>query len=372
MKVLITGGHFSPAYSVIQELIHRGDEVVIVGRKHPFEGDKQSYSYEYRVSKEFKIPFVELSTGRLQRKFTRHTLISLMKFLKSFSSALSIIHSQNPDIVLTFGGYLALPVAVVARFKNIPIVTHEQTQGLGLSNGLIAKIADTVCISFASSQKKISGKHVVLTGNPIRPEIYAVQDKVAHPPALPVIYVTGGSTGSHSINMGIKEVLPELLQQFVIIHQTGENEFQDFENLTECRSLLAPELAKRYVIKKYIYPSEIGYIYKTADMVIGRSGANTVLELIACNKPSILIPLPHGQKGEQAQNAQLIESLGLGIMIEQHNLTAAILLDAIREMMKGLEKYNIAQDIIEKYIFNDAAHRIVHELTVQYEKKKKN
>lgn len=369
MKVLITGGHFSPAYSVIQELLKQKDEVVVVGRIHPFEGHTEAQSYEYRVSKELQVPFIELKTGRLQRRISLHTIPSLLRFVRGMLHAQKILRQTKPDVILTFGGYLALPIAVAAKLAGIPIVTHEQTQGLGLSNKLITKIADVVCVSFPSTKQIITHHNVVLTGNPLRENIFTVEERIDHPKNLPIIYITGGSTGSHAINMVIKDSLPKLLEKYVVIHQTGENDYKDFERLTEERATLSSELQNRYIPTKYVFPQQIGYIYKTASIIIGRSGANTILELIACNKPSILIPLPHGQKGEQLQNARLIKSIGLGEILEQKKLSSETLVTLVDKMLEGIEKYQVNKDIIEQYIFRNAAQNIVREITAQYEKK---
>lgn len=370
MKIVVTGGHFSPAYSVIEELLRRGSEVVIVGRKYPFEGDTASTSYEYRVSKEHSIPFREIQTGRLQRRMTWRSLVSLAKVPLGVLNARKILREENPDVVLTFGGYLALPIAISARMLNIPIVTHEQTQGLGLSNTLIAKIADTVCVSFTSTKEHITHTNVVITGNPMRKSIYTVDQKLSFPSNMPVLYITGGSTGSHAINRVVGSAVPQLLEKFVVIHQTGENEFNDYAYLEKVKKGLSPSLQERYVLQKFIYPSHIGYIYKKANIVIGRAGANTVLELIACNKPSILVPLPHGQTGEQLKNAQLIQDIGLGTLLTQDAFSAETLIQSVNTLMQDIEKYSVSQSIIDRYIYPDSAQRIVHELTVQYEKKK--
>ncbi len=370
MKVLLTGGHFSPAYSVIEELQKINAEVVIVGRRHPFEGDKTSDSFEFKVSKELNLPFIELKTGRLQRKFTRHTITSLIRTPLGLFNAIKILNSSKPDVVLTFGGYLALPIAYAAWMLGIPVVTHEQTQRMGLSNKIISKVASVVCVSFESSKDIISHNRVVVTGNPVRDSIYSVQDKIMHPKGYPILYITGGSTGSHVINRTVNSAISELVKKYIVIHQTGENEFNDFQASEQIKARLNSDIRDRYIPRKFIFPTEIGYVYKNATLVIGRSGANTALELIACNKPSILIPLSHGQTGEQLQNARLIESLGLGKIVEQKDLTADLLVQTIDDMVSDIEKYKVTQGIIDKYIFVDSAKRIVAELTAQYEKKK--
>lgn len=370
MKVLITGGHFSPAYSVIEELKNRNADVVIVGRKHPFEGDKKSQAIEFKISKDLNIPFIELETGRLQRKLTKHTIPSIFKSLSGILNSYKILKKEKPDVVLTFGGYLALPIAFVAKLKNIPIVTHEQTQRMGLSNKIISKIASSVCISFESSRKFTTNPNVVLTGNPIRKSAIEVKDKIEHPSNLPVIYITGGSTGSHAINRTITSVINQLVSKYVVIHQTGENEYGDYDEALEFKSSLKLEFKDRYIPRKFIFPTEIGYVYKVADIVIGRSGVNTIIELINLNKPCILIPLPHGQHGEQLLNSKLIKDIGLGEVIEQKSLNEEILMQTIENMLKNIDKYKVSMSIINKYVFPDSARRIVSELTAQYEKKK--
>jgi UDP-N-acetylglucosamine--N-acetylmuramyl-(pentapeptide) pyrophosphoryl-undecaprenol N-acetylglucosamine transferase len=370
MKVLITGGHFSPAYSVIDELKKDNHEIVIVGRINPMEGQKSAESLEYQLSKQLHIHFIELSTGRLQRRISLHTIPSMIRFLSGVIQSFKILKQTSPDAVLTFGGYLALPVALAAKIKNIPVVTHEQTQGVGLSNKLIAKFSDAFCISFRSTQKYIKHNNVILTGNPMRNDIYVIKEKIEHEKDLPVIYVTGGSTGSHAINSAVYELIGELIKKYVVIHQTGENNYHDYEKMQHQYANLSESQKMRYIVTKYIYPSQIGYIYNSASLVISRSGANTVLELLALNLPSILIPLPHGQRGEQLKNAQLLQNLGLSEIIQQRELSPDRLMQKIDEMIKNKSKYTVKKDIIKKYVFNNAALNIVKVISTEYEKKK--
>ena len=139
MKILITGGHFSPALAVI-EGIRPKDDVLVVGRKHALEGDS-GLSFEYEVAKKHSIPFVEISTARIQRVLTKHTLFSVLKFPVGLTQAFFILKKYKPDIVLTFGGYIAVPIAIASYVLDIPIVIHEQTQKAGLANRLIALFA---------------------------------------------------------------------------------------------------------------------------------------------------------------------------------------------------------------------------------------
>src|SRR3989344_4276520 len=129
MKLVIIGGHLSPALSVI-ESISKGTEILFIGRKHSFEGDK-AVSLEYKTIHSLGIKFRTIVSGRLQRKITRHTINSLFKFPIGIIQSLFILLKFKPDVVIGFGGYLSLPVAIVSFLLRIPVVIREQTLEAG-------------------------------------------------------------------------------------------------------------------------------------------------------------------------------------------------------------------------------------------------
>ena len=333
-KIILTGGHLAPLLAVY-ELLSNKVNCVIVGRKHTFEADKAE-SLEYALFKKENIPFYNLPAARLQRKFTKHTLPSLFRSPRALIKARNVLNHENPDVVLTFGGYIGLPVSLAAYMKGIPVVLHEQTLRAGLTNRTIGKIATKICISYSTSARFFPSEKTVVTGNPVRPEVFKVYESFKLPSGLPVLYVTGGSAGAHAINTIIEYILPELLRNFVVIHQTGDaREFSDYERLTKLRNSLSGELKSRYLIKKFILPEEIGGVYKQADVVLSRAGANTVSELIALRKRALLIPLPFGQQEEQLENAKYYENTNLGEYILQKNVNLNILVKkllSIREL----------------------------------------
>ncbi len=369
MKLIITGGHLSPALAVIDAL-PQGTEVLFVGRKYTFEGD-EALSLEYTTITSLGISFKTLTTGRLQRKFTKHTLPSLVKFPYGIFEALRLLRSFHPDIVLTFGGYLSLPIALAARILGIPIVIHEQTLGAGLANKYIARFADTVCISWEQSRKYFKSKNIVLTGNPLRQEFL----KESHMYKIsafttPIIYITGGSAGSHAINQVIEENLPNLLERYHIVHQTGDSrEFEDYERLSKYKETLEKKLKDRYVLMKFVKPTEVAGILKNSDIAISRSGINTVTELLYFAKPSILIPLPHGQQNEQFKNAVFLKDLGLSEVILQNYLTPTLLLNILEKMIASLKIYQANGFKAQHLIHTDAAQKIVEVVTYASYKK---
>ena len=356
MKVLITGGHFSPAYSLIKELESRGHKIAVVGRRFVFEGDT-SESLEYKICKEENIHFFELKTGRFQRKFTPSTIPSLLRVVGGFKNAKRILEEFKPDVVLTFGGYIAPPVALAAKFQKIPVVLHEQTQQAGLSGKFVARFAKYVCVSFRESKRYFPGKKVVFTGLPLRSDIFDIKKKIDLPKGK-LLYITGGSSGSHFINVKIREIIDDLVEKYVVIHQTGENGFSDFENSVAKRETLPETLQKKYVVRKFINPDEIGFVLNDSDLILSRAGANTILEFFALSRVSLLIPLESGQSGEQLANASLVKKIGVGDYMTESQAESIKLLKKINNMFEDLSDYRQNMGNARSYIVPNAASKI--------------
>lgn len=353
MRIVITGGHFSPAYSVLTKII-KDNDVLVIGRKHAFEGET-SKTLEYKICSEQNIPFEELITGRLQRNFSLKSFISISRFPSGIYSSLKILKKFSPDVVVTFGGYIGLPVAIASKIIGIPVILHEQTQKAGLSSRLIAKFASIILISFESSREYFKKKKVILTGNPLRQEFF---EKNSNDIEIntPLIYVTGGSTGSHFINETIEKILPQLLPNFQIFHQTGNSsEFNDYERLSRIKH-------KNYKVRDFFTPSQVFELLKKADLVISRSGINTVNEIIASGAVSLLIPLPIGQLNEQLDNAQLIKNLGIGEYVVQKQTSPEKLLVMINDMIKEKGKYKKNIAAAQKSIIFDGTQKIIEQI----------
>jgi len=375
MKLIITaggGGHFAPALSVIKNL-PKGTDVLVIGRKYAFEGDK-TVSLEYRTAQAMKIPFESITTARLQRSFTRHTIPSIAKLPIGYMQARKMIKEFRPDVILSFGGYVAVPVTLAARSLGVPVVIHEQTLGAGLANKIAARFATKICLSWKNSLPYFPENKSIITGNPLRDEILTASEKDSpiqiEKNAPPLIYITGGSLGSHAINMIVKESVPELVKSFTIFHQTGDaQEFNDYNALCEVRDNLQKEYRDRYILTKFVNPQSVGALIRSADLVVSRAGINTVSELIYLNTPGLLIPLPHGQSNEQLTNARFFENLGLGKVCEQGALTSHNFVRTVREMLDNAGQYSLAKEKRNELIHEDAAARII-EVVVDVAKEK--
>ena len=372
MKLLIVaggGGHFSPALSVIEKLPKDWD-VLVVGRKYVFEGD-QSFSLEYQTAMKLDIPFKPLTTGRLQRKFTRYTINSLFKIPVGLTQATAILTKYKPDVVLSFGGYVSVPVALAAFILRIPIVIHEQTLEAGVANKLVAKFARKICISWEQSGKFFPASKLVLTGNPLRKEFIKGANRAERTTKFPVLYITGGSSGSHAINILIEGILEKLLEKYYVIHQAGDaGQYKDFERLTKLQSSFSKELSERYILSKFVEPAKVSDYLNLADLVIARSGMNTVTELICFGNPAILIPLPYGQHQEQLKNAQFIKDLGLAEIAEQNVLTPEKLYLKIQHMFDNMDMYKKNAPAAQELIDINAAEKIIEVIKHAGDKKK--
>ncbi|MEO6508501.1 MAG: UDP-N-acetylglucosamine--N-acetylmuramyl-(pentapeptide) pyrophosphoryl-undecaprenol N-acetylglucosamine transferase [Patescibacteria group bacterium] len=341
MKLLITGGHVTPALAVIDELqrSNKSVQILFVGRRYTSEKSREE-TLEYKEIKARKIQFIHLKTGRLTRVLSVATIFNLLKVPAGFFQAVRIIRKYKPDRVLSFGGYLALPIAVVASAMNIPVYTHEQTIQPGLSNRIIARFARKVLVSFEDSKQYFPKRRVVVSGNPVREQTLTIQKKpFTIKKTSPVIYITGGSLGSHSINALIEEILPELLEQYIVIHQVGNvKEYNDFRRLEKYKKILPVELQKRYFLKEHMATDELGYIFSVSDLIIGRSGANTFFELVRLKKPAIFIPLPWSGHNEQQKQADLYKTWGVGEVFNQEG-SSKELLTLVHSTIESLDKY---------------------------------
>jgi UDP-N-acetylglucosamine--N-acetylmuramyl-(pentapeptide) pyrophosphoryl-undecaprenol N-acetylglucosamine transferase len=370
MKIVIVGGHLSPALGVIDAL-PASDSVVFIGRKFALEGDKTP-SLEYEEIRRRQITFKALTTARIQRKFTSKTFPSLAKLPIGLYQAVTYLREESPDAVLSFGGYLSLPVGYAAKMLGIPLIIHEQTLQAGLANKILGKIADKVCISWETSSQFFPKNKVVVTGNPLK-EFQTGNFTFSfkkNDQSIPLIYITGGSTGSHAINELVGESLSDMLTKYRVIHQTGDSrQYKDYDLLIKKREELPKELQNRYMVEKFISSDSVGGVFKEADIVVSRSGINTVSELMYFGKPALLIPLPYGQRNEQATNARFLQNIGLGLVLPQETATPAIFQKSIDQLVKNKEEYLAHAKEARQILHPRAAHEIIHTLSYVVNKK---
>jgi UDP-N-acetylglucosamine--N-acetylmuramyl-(pentapeptide) pyrophosphoryl-undecaprenol N-acetylglucosamine transferase len=243
-------------------------------------------------------------------------------------------------------------------------VTHEQTVVSGLSNRLIAHLASRIAVSYEESLAHFPRRKTVLTGNPVRPEVLEDRSqKFNFQTKLPVLYVTAGNQGSHVINEAVQQILPQLLERYVLIHQVGAAGFyDDYGSLGQSAERLPTRLQERYHLERYIGPQDIGSVLRRADLVIGRSGANTVSDLAATKVPALFIPLPFATHDEQTRNARLLVNAGSAEILPQRELTPERLLAVTEMMIENLRRYKKAATEAKQLVRPDAAKRLASEV----------
>ncbi len=362
MKIAITGGHLSPAIAVIDE-ISKKDSILFIGRKFINDREK-SFSLEFQEISKRNIPFYHLQAGRLTRFLSVRSLINILKIPLGFFQAFNVLLKEKPDAIMSFGGYIGLPVCCVGFLLRIPIYIHEQTIHPGLSNRIIGHFARKIFITFEETKKYFSADKVIMTGNPVRKNVFKIAKK---PLSLPhdklILYIMGGSVGSHSINILIEKIIGKLLEKYIVIHQTGNvKEYSDFARLMVLREKLDDRKKNNYYLREHFMEDEIGYIYSRSDLVISRAGANSFFELLAWLKPTLFIPLPWSASDEQRKHAQFFKEKGVGEIFDQSEDSEKLLL-LINKMLDNLNFYKSNFKNLEQFHKQNAASFIVKTIT---------
>lgn len=360
MKIAITGGHLSPALAVIDELKkNSGIGIIFLGRAMATEGDK-SPSAESIVIPNLEVKFYAINVGRLQRRFSWHTIPSLTRIPLGFIQSMAILSRERPDVTLSFGSYVAFPAVLASWVLGIPVITHEQTIKGGLANKLITTFAKKIALSWPQSLEHFPKEKSVVVGNPIRRKILNVKKTRT---SLPVVFITGGNQGAHVINEAVSDILPELLEKYELVHQTGGNEvFKDYERLKASVSLLPKRLQNRYKAAKWFNTDELVKIFSRCDLIVGRAGANTVSEVAALGFPAIFIPIPWAAGDEQTKNAKILEDIGSAIILPQERLTSKRLLNSIDHVIKNYKIFKSHAKKAKKIISPSAAANLVEEV----------
>ncbi|MET9964719.1 UDP-N-acetylglucosamine--N-acetylmuramyl-(pentapeptide) pyrophosphoryl-undecaprenol N-acetylglucosamine transferase [Streptomyces sp. NPDC006356] len=326
-----TGGHTYPALTAIRTTGARlarlgvGLDVLWVGT---------ATGLEARVAEREGIPFRTVATGKIRRSSNPLKLASpanikdMGRVPLGAAQARAIVSEVKPDVVLSTGGYVAVPVGLAAKFCRRPLVIHEQTVRLGLANRALARAATRVAVSSESTLPLLPDSvraSAVVTGNPVRPEVLSGQPDKAisalgltgFDPALPTVYITGGAQGSVQINTVVRAVLPWLLTQANVIHQCGATSIEESRRYA---AQLPDDIRPRYLVTDFV-GSELPDVLALADVVISRSGAGTIAELTALGKPSVLIPLATSAGNEQEHNALHLQEAGAAVALARDAVT---------------------------------------------------
>lgn len=351
-----TGGHIYPAVAVAEALKRKwgdGVEILFVGAERKMEMEKIP-ALGYRI--------VGLPIAGLQRRLDWHNIAVPFKMMKSVSKARRTVRDFGADVVVGFGGYASAPVLWAAQRLGVPTVIQEQNSFAGLTNKILAKGAQRICVAYEGMERFFPGEKIVLTGNPLRGRFskqgadrnealahYGFTDK------LPTLLVVGGSLGTRTLNNMMKNWIPAQHGEapVQVIWQTGkyyEREMREFLEAHPTGNIWQGAFINR-----------MDYAYAAADLVISRSGACTVSELCLVAKPTLFVPSPNVAEDHQTKNAMALVEKGAARIVRDADAVEKAMPLAI-ELIGRKEELRTLEENIERLAIPDSADRIVREI----------
>lgn len=344
-----TGGHLFPGIAVARELEKRFDRariVFIVGRRKMEMDILDRYGYE-------KIPIdVE---GLKGRGLFRGAGV-LVRLPGSLYHSGRVIRRVSPQVILGVGGYTAGPVCLAGRILGVPTAVHEQNSYPGLTNRILARVVDRVLISYEESRAHFGSASMVLTGNPVREELFFPADTETRRPSRFTLLVLGGSQGARAVNTTVVEALVHLRERGLsleVIHQTGR---LDYERVRQ--------QYREHGLDGEVMPfiDDMAGAYARADLVVSRAGATTLAEIAALGKASVLIPYPHAANQHQETNARVLEKAGAAVVRKEETISGEDLADLLGDFLEHPERIEDMGRAALDHGRRDAARRIVDQL----------
>lgn len=325
-----TGGHVMPALAVADYLKERDWRVVWLGTKDGMEAKlvpQKGYEMEW------------LDFAGVRGKGVARLVFLPLQILRAFSQAAAAIFRQRPDVVLGMGGYTAFPGGMMASLLRKPLAIHEQNSIAGLTNRVLAGIADRVLVAFpgafaGAKDKPLLGKaKAEWCGNPVRAEIAALpapEGRFSGREGRLRLLVVGGSLGAQALNEAVPKALALLPQDArpEVVHQAGASHFE---------ALRANYAAAGVEADVRAFVDDMAQMYQWCDLVICRAGALTVAELAAAGVASILVPFPYAVDDHQTHNARFLSESGAAILLPQTELTP----EKLAGLIAGLERHKL-------------------------------
>jgi UDP-N-acetylglucosamine--N-acetylmuramyl-(pentapeptide) pyrophosphoryl-undecaprenol N-acetylglucosamine transferase len=364
-----TGGHIYPILAITEKI-----QVLAGKRGTPLEMKYFGPAGNYRqMLLKNGLDVSGIVSSKWRRYFDLRNIIDIPLFIIGLIQALWKVFWFMPDALFSKGGPGALPVVLAAKLYRVPIMVHESDSVPGLTNGISAKYASRIAISFASAADYLPEKKkeaIALIGNPIRNFLISeetINQQTAKKifgfdPELPLILVLGGSQGSTAINDFFFDAVPELVKEFQILHQAG---LKNIKSASGEFNYVAGKLGERektrYKIAGY-FEDNLKDALTAADIVISRAGSGSIFELAALGKPSILIPLPSAANNHQVMNAYEYAKTGAAIVIEEANLKTNILMTQLKSIFGSPEKMSLMSESAKKFAKPDAAEKIAEEI----------
>jgi len=349
-----TGGHIFPAIAIAEALKEKlkNPEILFIGAIGRMEMEKvPALGYEIKG----------LWISGIQRKITVKNLLFPFRLIASLIKASMIIKKFKPEVVIGTGGYASGPTLKIASGLNIPCLIQEQNSFPGITNRLLSKKVNRICVAYDGMEKYFPSEKITLTGNPVRKELINIKNKSEKAfeffginNANPVLLVIGGSQGALAINEAIAGGLEKIKDKGInLIWQTGKLYF----NLAK-EKVMTLNMSTVHVFE---FISGMDLAYSLSDVIISRAGAIAISEICLAGKPVIFVPLPTAAENHQHKNAFSLVKKNAALLVENKNASNELVDLAIDLLENNELKEKLAANI-NKLAIGNAGERIADEV----------
>ena len=355
LKVIVsgggTGGHIFPAIAIAKSLENKVSDIELL-----FVGAKDRMEMQKVPEAGYKIEGLWISG--FQRSFSKRNLMFPFKLISSVIKSMKIVRRFKPDLVIGTGGFASGPLLFAASRKGIPSVIQEQNSYPGITNKLLSKYVNKVCVAYDNMERFFPKDKIIFTGNPIRKAILNFKDKREEGKNIfgvnngkITILVVGGSLGARTINESIKESISEFANNDLnLIWQTGTSFGDVAKNIIEDINIDG--------ISSHMFIREMDLAYAAADIIVSRAGAIAISELCFVGKPILLVPSPNVAEDHQTQNAQSLVNKNSALMVKDVDAKRKLVSELI-SLSRNKDLQGVLSSNIQKLSVDNASVKIV-------------
>ena len=323
IRAVVTGGgsagHVVPTLPIMEALRARNWNISYIG---------SDSGLEEQLVAPLGVSYFGVRPGKLRRYWSFDNLVDAFRVPLCVLQVFGILGRIRPDVVFSKGGFVAFPVVVAAWLRRIPVVAHESDLSPGLANRLTLPFIASLCVNFDAT--RVNARRVIHTGTPVRESLLRGDRErglaaTGFSGERPILAVVGGSLGAERLNLIVRQALSALTRAFDVLHVCGAGK-------VDSSYLGTAEYEQRDFVG-----AEWGDILAAADLVVSRSGANSLYELLTLRKPNLLVPLPAlASRGDQIENAAYAESRGFSMVVAEADLTPDVLVDRVTALHRDL------------------------------------
>ena len=358
MKVIISGGgsggHVFPAIAIANELKKRDEniDILFVGAKDKMEMEKVPKA---------GYPIEGLWISGFHRKLTLRNLMFPFKLLHSLWKSRSILKRFKPDVVIGVGGFASGPVLEMATRRKIPTLIQEQNSYAGITNKLLSKKVNRICVAYDRMEKYFPKEKIVKTGNPVRQDIAGLEDQKSEARAYfdmsqnkKMISIFGGSLGARTLNIAMRDSKDILAANpnVEVLWQAGKLYIDEYSK---------SDTAQLPNVRCQAFVDRMDYAFAASDLIIGRAGASTISELCIVGKATILIPSPNVAEDHQTMNAKALVEKQAAVMVHDKDASAKMIQTAL-DLLENQDQLKALESNIKKLALPNAAEHIVNEI----------